>query len=522
MFKQPRFTLSATTFAYVAMLANIALFNWPLVQYALKNLDIGTATGWQTLFAVLVVVVLVSTIILIPLLIISRRLTKALLILIALSNSAAVYFMVTYQVILDRTMIGNIFNTDASEAGELFHYKLALYILVLGVLPAWLLWRTPIQKQRRWHLLGNGLLIMTLSVGYLYSASSTWLWVDKHAKPLGGMILPWGYMANGLRFVMAANERDQVQLPLADLVEQEAGPRLVVLVIGETARAQNFALYGYDRDTNPKLATTDVLAMNNAVACTTYTTASIKCMLAHENPSDLDAIYEYLPSYLNRHDVDVIWRTNNWGEPPITVTDYQKAPELRHQCHGENCNLDDAMLAGLQERIASSSKDKILVVLHQKGSHGPSYNKRYGTEQAVFTPVCESVNLSECDQSTLINAYDNSILHTDQFLYKTIAMLNELDQIPSAFIYMSDHGESLGEHGLYLHGTPYSLAPEEQKRVPMLVWMSPEFKAQKGLQGQDINWRQEHTHSLIFHSVIGAMGFTEGAYDAQQDIFSIQ
>ena len=183
MFKQPRFALSATAFAYVAILANIALFNWPLVQYALKDLDIGTATGWQTLCTVLVVVVLVSTLILIPLLIISRRLTKALLMLVALSNSAAVYFMVTYQVILDRTMIGNILNTDSSEAGELFHYKLALYILVLGVLPAWLLWRTQIQKQRRWHLLGHGLLIMTLSVGYLYSASSTWLWVDKHAKP---------------------------------------------------------------------------------------------------------------------------------------------------------------------------------------------------------------------------------------------------------------------------------------------------------------------------------------------------
>ena len=522
MFKQPRFTLSATIFAYVAILANILLFNWPLVIYALKDLDIGTATGWQTLLTVLVVVVLVSTLILIPLLIISRRLTKALLMLVALSNSAAVYFIVTYQVILDRTMIGNILNTDSSEAGELFHYKLALYVLVLGVLPICLLWRSQIQKQRRRHLLGHGLLIIAVSLGYLYSASNTWLWIDKHAKPLGGMILPWGYMANSLRFVMAANEREQVQLTLADLVEQETGPRLVVLVIGETARAQNFALYGYERQTNPKLATTDVLAMNNPVACTTYTTASIKCMLAHQKPEQLDAIYEYLPSYLNRHDVDVIWRTNNWGEPPIIVTDYQKVPELREQCQGDNCHLDDAMLAGLKERITSSTKDKILVVLHQKGSHGPSYNKRYGKAQTVFTPVCESVNLSECNPSTLINAYDNSIVHTDQFLYQTITMLQELDEMPSAFIYMSDHGESLGEHGLYLHGTPYSLAPEEQKRVPMLVWMSPEFKAQKGLQGQDINWRQEHTHSLIFHSVIGAMGFTEGAYDEQQDIFSIQ
>jgi len=299
-----------------------------------------------------------------------------------------------------------------------------------------------------------------------------------------------------------------------------AEPRLVVLVIGETARAQNFSLYGYERNTNPKLAQEDVVALSNPVACTTYTTGSIKCMLSHQDPKQLDEVYEYLPSYLHRHDVDVIWRTNNWGEPPITVTSYDKAQSLKQQCRGANCHLDDAMLVGLQERLQASASGKVFVVLHQKGSHGPSYAKRYGPEQELFTPVCQSVNLSECDQQALVNAYDNTIVHTDQFLANTIKMLQQLD-MASAMIYMSDHGESLGESGLYLHGTPYSIAPEAQKQVPMLVWMSAGFKQQTGLQAEQINRQTSHTQHMIFHSVMGGLGLSSEAYKPNDDIFAI-
>jgi len=515
--------IHSVQFYYAVLVISLGLYHWPLLQFASTELNLGSWVGVQTLVTVLAVITLLSSVIFVVLLLFSRRLFKLVLGLIALANAAALYFMVTYQVIIDRTMVGNVLNTDASEAGELFHPNLLLYLVLFGLVPALLLWKLPIQKLARLRLAGHGVLVVALCLGWMAASGSTWLWIDKHAKVLGGMILPWGYMANTARFVAANNEQNQVQLPLPDLQVQEEGKRLVVLVIGETARAANFSYYGYERQTTPMLATTSTVALNNPVACTTYTTGSIRCMLAHANPEELDAVYEYLPSYLNRHDVDVIWRTNNWGEPPITVTNYDKASVLREGCKGgDYCQLDDVLLTGLKDRIAASSKDKILVVLHQKGSHGPSYNKRFTANESEFIPVCESVNLSECDEQSLVNAYDNTILHTDQFLYKTIQMLKDLKGTPSAFIYMSDHGESLGEHGLYLHGTPYSIAPDVQKQVPMLVWMSPKFKAKKGLQNQDINWRQEHTHSNIFHSVIGAMGYRKGAYDSQQDIFSIE
>lgn len=500
---------------WLVILANIALYNGPLLLFAKANLDATSWHGVQALLSLVALVVLVSALILTPILVLSRRLFKWLVASFALGNAAALYFMVTYKVLLDRTMIGNIFNTDSSEAGELMHPVLLLYVLLFGVLPAALLLKTEITKSSRWRTLSSGLVMVVISIGWIYSASSSWLWFDKHAKHLGGMILPWGYVANTARFVAAEHERNQPQLPLPDFSVEESGPRLVVLVIGETARAANIPNYGYHRQTMPLMnSRDDVVFMNNPIACSTYTTASIKCMLSFADPETLDATYEYLPSYLHRQGVGVIWRTNNWGEPSITVHSYQKAGELRGQCgDGAYCDHDDVLLTGLKQQIESIQKDKMLLVLHQKGSHGPSYNKRYTQAEEQFTPVCTSVNLSQCSAEELVNAYDNTLLHTDQFLNKTIALLEHLN-MPSTLIYMSDHGESLGENGLYLHGTPYSIAPDVQKEIPMLIWRSTELSL------GEINHRNDHGHDLIFHSVMGALGLHDGAYNKQQDLFN--
>ena len=509
-------SLNRSAALWLVILANIALYNGPLLMFAKANLDITSWHGIQVLLSLIALVVLVSALILTPILFLSRRLFKWLVAGFALANAAALYFMVTYKVLLDRTMIGNIFNTDSSEAGELLHISLLLYVLLLGILPAALLLKTDITKPSRWCVLGSGLVMLVISIGWIYSASSSWLWFDKHAKHLGGMILPWGYVANTGRYLAAENERNQPQLPLPDFSVQESGPRVVVLVIGETARAANIPNYGYHRQTMPLMnGRNDVVFMHNPVACSTYTTASIKCMLSYADPEGLDATYEYLPSYLHRQDVGVIWRTNNWGEPPITVDSYEKAASLRAACtDGPYCDHDDVLLTGLEQKITDLGKEKVLVVLHQKGSHGPSYNKRYTQAEAQFTPVCTSVNLSQCSADELVNAYDNTLLHTDQFLNKTIQLLEQLNHIPSTMIYMSDHGESLGENGLYLHGTPYSIAPDVQKQIPMLIWRS------SGSSQGEINLRSAHGHDLIFHSVMGALGLHDGAYNKQQDLFN--
>ncbi|MFA7400368.1 MAG: sulfatase-like hydrolase/transferase, partial [Sideroxydans sp.] len=298
------------------------------------------------------------------------------------------------------------------------------------------------------------------------------------------------------------------------------GKTVVVLVIGESARAANFSLYGYARNTNPLLSEAGAIAIPNSHSCSTYTTASIQCMLAHvDSSSTLIHNYEALPSYLQSNGVDVIWISNNWGEPPLKVGTYLKASEVRGDCKGLGCQLDEGMLTGLAERIAKTPNDKVFVVLHQSGSHGPDYFNHYPQDAEKFSPACRSVQVQDCSADELNNAYDNTILFTDRFLSKTIALLRSLPNTSTLMMYASDHGESLGEHGLYLHGTPYSLAPDVQKDIPYIVWMSPAFKQDKTLTADAALSHAQHAHETIFHSVMGAFDMRSEIYKPQFDIF---
>jgi lipid A ethanolaminephosphotransferase len=244
-------------------------------------------------------------------------------------------------------------------------------------------------------------------------------------------------------------------------------------------------------------------------------------MLSHiETGWSLASSYEPLPSYLQRNGVDVIWRTNNWGEPPLKVQTYQRAEDIPGACQGDSCRYDEVLLQGLEQRIRSSAKAKIFVVLHQHGSHGPAYYSEYPKRFEVFTPVCKSVELHECTKAELVNAYDNTIVYTDEFLSRTIELLKTFLPTASMLMYVSDHGESLGEYGLYLHGAPNSIAPDVQRDIPFLVWMSADFKRNKGISIQQLNRESSHSHANVFHSVMGAFDMRSDIYNRQLDLFS--
>ena len=232
--------------------------------------------------------------------------------------------------------------------------------------------------------------------------------------------MPWSYTVNTSLFYIHKHQENKKEILLPDATISNTEKSVVVLVIGESARSQNFSLYGYNKNTNPLLSKTRNVFHFNATSCATYTTAGVKCILEHTNTSDL---YEILPNYLYRNDVEVIWRTSNWGEPPVHIEKYQEASTLRENCHGEGCQYDEVLLTGLQEQIQASTKPKILVILHTSTSHGPSYNKKYPPEFEVFKPVCNSVELGNCSSEELINAYDNTIVYTDYFLHKIIENL---------------------------------------------------------------------------------------------------
>jgi lipid A ethanolaminephosphotransferase len=518
-FKHIHWQTSSTKFVLWLTILNIGLYNLPVILFAVANLDYLSLNGILTITTILVVIFIFTYTFLTLFSVVHPYITKLFCILVALSNSLALYFVFTYQIVLDVTMISNILNTNITEASSYFHPKLILYFLILGIIPAWLILKTHIYPVNRKGLLLHALIIFFLSISWIYLNASTWLWIDKNSKHLGSRIMPWSYIGNLVQNQTAhlQGQTEQKMLPPAIFTDNEK--KVVVLVIGEAARAQNFSLYRYSRITNPLLAKIKgVVALQNATSCSTYTTASLRCILSHTDVSSaFSQEYETLPTYLHRHGVDVIWRSNNWGEPEIKTNSYQRAGELEKKCKGEGCKQDEVLLTGLKERIAQSKYSKVLVILHQYGSHGPSYNTGYPPRFEVFKPACSSVELNQCTNQELFNAYDNTILYTDYFLARTIKMLQTLNSV-ATLMYISDHGESLGEYGLYLHGAPFTIAPDVQKNIPFLVWMAPKFISAQGIIMQQ---RENHSQQNIFHSVMGAMNMRSDIYNEQLDIFSV-
>lgn len=246
-----------------------------------------------------------------------------------------------------------------------------------------------------------------------------------------------------------------------------------------------------------------------AESCATYTTAGIKCILEHKKSNDL---YEILPNYLFRNNVSVVWRTTNWGEPPVHIKNYQNREALMPDYKGENGNYDEILLSGLKEQISESEHNKVLIILHTSTSHGPTYSKKYPPRFEIFTPVCNSVELADCSQEELINAYDNTIVYTDYLLYSLIELLKELKEYDSSMIFVSDHGESLGEKNLYMHGLPMSIAPREQYEIPFIVWVSDSFRQLKP--------NESLTQNHVFHSVLNFLGVESPIYEEELNIYN--
>jgi len=516
-----RIKTNVVVFITLFSLVNSLLFHRSMFEYATNNLEYSSLNGALTLLTLYALVIFTTASFLALVALFLQGWVKPVSMLILFGNSIALYFAEAYHVVFDRTMMGNVFHTNPQEAGELFHPRLLVYIFVYAILPYLLLLRVQLQKIQLRKRSVFLLVLLLLFSGWSFANAKTWLWVDKHASKLGGMIMPWSYVINSIRWYQGdylRNSRQEILLPDAHFIG--TGKAIVVLVIGEAARAQNFSLYGYQRPTNPLLARDDVVVLPDATACATYTTASIECMLSHlGSGTGMITLYEPLPSYLQRNGVNVIWRTDNWGEPRLKINLYERADSIRGKCNGEGCNYDEALLTGLESELKGSVHDKTFVVLHQHGSHGPSYFKNYPGSFERFKPVCNSVDLQKCSSESLVNAYDNTILYTDHFLDKVISLLKSFHE-PTVMLYVSDHGESLGEYGLYLHGTPYSIAPDVQKKVPFIVWMSDEFKRQRGIRELGAIGVQ-YSDDNVFHSVMGALDMRSDIYKKQQDIFNV-
>ncbi|TPG44129.1 phosphoethanolamine--lipid A transferase EptA [Flavobacterium pectinovorum] len=500
--------LRITHFVLLMSFLTFLFFHLPFYTYVFNNVDYKSFNGIILVASLVILMLVLNAFVFYLIFFLSRYVGKFLLVLFFIINSIAVYFINTYSVIIDESMVGNILNTNLEESSSFFSFKLIVYIILLGVIPSVYIIKAKIINVTVKKFFTISSLTLLFVAVLVFANASNWLWIDKNSKQLGGLAMPWSYSVNTSLFYIHKYKKNEKEILLPNAVIKDNQKSVVVLVIGESARSQNFSLYGYKKSTNPLLSKTQNLFHFNATSFATYTTAGVKCIL---EPTNSDDLYEILPNYLYRNNVEVIWRTTNWGEPPVHIEKYQNRDVLKKDCKGEGCNYDEVLLTGLKEQILASKKNKILIILHTSTSHGPTYSKKYPPRFENFKPVCNSVELGKCSREELLNAYDNTIVYTDYILSKVIEDLKQLKEYKSAMIFVSDHGESLGEKNLYMHGVPISFAPKEQYEIPFIVWVSDNSKKLK----PNKTLSQNH----VFHSVLNFLNIGSPVYKEEMNIF---
>ncbi len=441
--------------------------------------------------------------------------------------------MDSYHVIIDDVMIDNIIKTDIAEARDLISFKQLLYLLLLGILPSLYIYKVQIVKQTfkkavisKSILMISSLLIAVICILSLGGFYASFL---RENKSLRNYSNPSYYLYSIGKYISNFYSSETEEFTLigkdAHIFPVVPDRELIIVVVGETARADHFSVNGYARKTTPNLEQHSIISFDNVWSCGTSTAVSVPCIFAQANHSNYDNNKAKATSNLLDITVltgsNVLWLDNNSSSKGVAdrveYINYKTAdnnPVCDNECR------DIGMLSNLQSYVDAHPIGDIFIVLHQMGNHGPAYYKRYPKEFERFTPTCKTNQLEQCSSEEINNAYDNAILYTDYFLSETINLLKKNDNaFETAMLYISDHGESLGESGIYLHGLPYMIAPDTQKHVPMIMWFGRNYDLSKrNLERLKSRSHQKYSHDNLFHTLLGMFEIKTNIYKANLDI----
>lgn len=528
---------------WLAGLPNTALWQ------ALTSPPIRQAGGWAVA-AVLFVVIVATCVVLVAPLAYSRWVRPVLALLLVLA-SLMCHFMTAYGVVIDPLMVDNALQTDWRESMDLVGWRMLWVVGVLGVLPAWLLWKIPLRKVGlARQTLANALaaiVALVVMAAVVLLGFQPFSSLMRNETALRYLINPYnGLWGAARQVVRSAQARDLPLLAVgrdAHLAQHPAsakhsGVPLIVLVVGETARSDHFGVNGYARDTTPQLARLSADAgwasYRNVESCGTNTAISLPCMFSHRGQAgqgDVRGPEENLLDVLMHAGLAVAWIDNQSGckgvcdRLPSTFTRDASAPDL---CGPDTDGCPDEIMlrewpSRLQALDPGRRSNGVVLVMHQMGGHGPAYHQRSPNTHKRFLPECKSPHLSQCDRSALLNAYDNSIAYTDHFLgslQKELAASTQWSSV--AILYVADHGESLGEHGIFLHGLPRAVAPREQLHVPWIHWLSAQFLQDNQLDAGCLRARASValSHDHYFHTVLGLAGVQTHLYRSDLDAYA--
>lgn len=509
--------------------------NRPFLLGALRGREVADASAWGLAMALMLALLALHFFLL--LLVANRWTIKPLIGFLLLGTAFASWFMDEHGVYLDPGMLRNVLNTDVAEARELFSARMLPHLLWQALLPMLLLWRVDIVRQPlgrasavRAGALTLALVVLIAAVMAVFQPLSSLM---RSQKELRFLITPANYLWS--LGVVAAGDTRQALLPRIAVGEDArlgpgsaapSRPTLLVIVVGETARAANWGLSGYARATTPLLAQLPVLNFAHVRSCGTNTEVSLPCMFApvgrREYNEDAIRRRQSLLHVLARAGVGVHWLDNQSGCKGVCEgLSYERVLDRRPTgvCEADRCH-DEGLLDGLDQRLATARGTQVLI-LHQLGNHGPAYFRRYPPAFAHFKPACEHDDLGRCSVAEIVNAYDNALRYTDHVLARLVGQLQARSaQVDSAMIYVSDHGESLGENGLFLHGLPYAIAPDVQTHVPMVMWWSAGFEVAARLDRDCMRRRaaKPASHDHLFHTVLSLLDVQTRALEPAWDL----
>ena len=460
---------------------------------------------------------------------------KPVLVTIVVLSSAANYVMYQYGIFIDSDMMRNVFETNQREAFDYINPSGVFWLTLTGLAPAVLIVKLRVVFQPVWReLRGRGLAILVclallgLMAGTLFKEYAVF---GRNNRQVTRLINPVNYIYGTWRYFQRQALANRAFVRIDEEVRhapfEDDHITVFVVVVGETARAMNFSLNGYERPTNPLLAKQDVISYQDVTSSGTATAISLPAMFSHLPRSRFnlnDAVHsENIIDLLANAGYEVIWLENDNGCKKVcdrVFTRDMVAENSAEYCDGTYC-FDEVMIEPL-EKILSEAKKDTVIVLHAIGSHGPSYYKRYPNDFQVFQPTCDTSEVQNCPAQSIVNTYDNTIVYTDYFLSRAIAALQKHPQFESGMLYISDHGESLGENGIYLHGLPFSIAPDEQIKVPMILWLSEVMKIEDHLDYECLRQRSAapYSHDNLFHSLAGLLEIDTQTYEADLDFFT--
>ncbi|MCR3985814.1 MCR-3-related phosphoethanolamine--lipid A transferase [Aeromonas caviae] len=524
---------------FVLLLALVFAFllNWPVLLHfydILSNIE-----HFKIGFVVSIPFLLVAALNFVFMPFSIRFLMKPFFAFLFVTGSIASYTMMKYRVLFDGDMIQNIFETNQSEAFAYVNAPIIIWVILTGLLPAALIFFVKIEYASTWFKgIAQRLLSMFFSlviVGIIAALYyQDYASIGRNNQTLNREIVPANFMYSTSKYLYRRYMAEPIPFVTlgddATRVTKKDKPTLMFLVVGETARGKNFSMNGYEKDTNPFTSKSGgVISFNDVRSCGTATAVSVPCMFSNMGRKEFDdnraRNSEGLLDVLQKTGISIFWKENDGGCKGVCdrVPNIEIEPKDHPKFCDKNTCYDEVVLQDLDSEIAQMKGDK-LVGFHLIGSHGPTYYKRYPDAHRQFTPDCPRSDIENCTDEELTNTYDNTIRYTDFVIAEMIAKLKTYeDKYNTALLYVSDHGESLGALGLYLHGTPYKFAPDDQTRVPMQVWMSPGFTKEKGVDMACLQQKAADTrysHDNIFSSVLGIWDVKTSVYEKGLDIFS--